>query len=357
MPGLLDYFNRGTDALAGQTGNYGGLLSAEDQQAAQQQARMALAAQLLDAGGYSQQRVGLGQALGRGMGAAQQARQGSVDQSLQAKLLMKQLQSMNQAPKRYTVGGALVDEEGKVVYEGKKEAKVPESRTINRGDKVITQEMQDGGWVDIAEAPRWAPPAPAKAPARFRPMTPEEIKGAGLPSGTAAQMNDETGQIQVMSQPRQAVAGTTPEQAWNVWQTARTGLVNALGKTNTGPIAGKLLGWTSGGQIAKGGVAAVAPIMKDLFRKAGEGTFTEGDQKLLLDMLPTANTDEAAREPILKNIDNIIAVKLGMPPPHPDAPTTAPQGGQPVRVSSVAEAMNLPPGTVFITPDGRRKKR
>jgi hypothetical protein len=94
MPGLLDYFNRGTDALAGQTGNYGGLLSAEDQQAAQQQARMALAAQLLDAGGYSQQRVGLGQALGRGMAAAGQARQGSVDQSLQAMLMKKQLASL-----------------------------------------------------------------------------------------------------------------------------------------------------------------------------------------------------------------------------------------------------------------------
>jgi hypothetical protein len=51
---------------------------------------------LLDAGGYSQQRVGLGQALGRGMGAAQQARQGSVDQSMQSLLLKKQLASLNQ---------------------------------------------------------------------------------------------------------------------------------------------------------------------------------------------------------------------------------------------------------------------
>jgi hypothetical protein len=99
MPGLLDYFNRGTDALAGSTGNYGGLLSEEDQKAAQQQARMALAAQLLDAGGYSQQRVGLGQALGRGMGAASQARQGSVDQSLQSVLLKKQLASLDQKEK------------------------------------------------------------------------------------------------------------------------------------------------------------------------------------------------------------------------------------------------------------------
>jgi hypothetical protein len=118
MPGLLDYWNRGTDALAGQTGNYGGLLSAEDQQAAQQQARMALAAQLLDAGGYSQQRVGLGQALGRGMGAAQQARQGSVDQSLQAKLLMKQLQSAQQQSRKPIA----IMRDGKPVYVTEEEA-------------------------------------------------------------------------------------------------------------------------------------------------------------------------------------------------------------------------------------------
>lgn len=39
------------------------------------------------------------------------------------------------------------------------------------------------------------------------------------------------------------------------------------------------------------------------------------------------------------------------PPPRAAAP------GQPIRVSSPAEAMSLPPGTVFITPDGRQKVR
>jgi hypothetical protein len=94
--GLLDYFNRGASALTGTTGNYGGLLGEDEQNSANKAAQMALAAQLLEAGGYSNQRVGLGQALGRGMGAAQQARQGSVDQALQAKLLQKQLMSANQ---------------------------------------------------------------------------------------------------------------------------------------------------------------------------------------------------------------------------------------------------------------------
>jgi hypothetical protein len=42
-------------------------------------------------------------------------------------------------------------------------------------------------------------PKPEKAPPRFRPMQPEEIKAAGLPPGTSAQVNDGTGQIQVLS--------------------------------------------------------------------------------------------------------------------------------------------------------------
>jgi hypothetical protein len=191
---------------------------------------------------------------------------------------------------------------------------------------------------------------PEKPAPTYRPMTPEEIKAAGLGDGTAAQKRDSDGHVQVLSQPKQAAGGVTPDQAWNVWQTARKGLVDALSKTNTGPIAGRVLKYTSGGQVAKGGVAAVAPIMKDLFRKAGEGTFTEGDQKLLMDMLPTETTDEDAREAILKNIDNIISAKLGIPPAA---------GGDkpPVQVRSLQEARGLPKGTVFVTPDGKRKVR
>lgn len=43
------------------------------------------------------------------------------------------------------------------------------------------------------------------------------------------------------------------------------------------------------------------------------------------------------------------------PPPRKETPPAAPAG--PVRVKSADEAMRLPPGTVFITPDGRRKVR
>lgn len=91
MANLNSLFNQGMGALVGNTGNYGGLLADDEVKAAQQQAQMAMAAQLLEAGGWSPQRTSVGQALGRGMQAAGQARQGAVDQSLRSALLRKQM--------------------------------------------------------------------------------------------------------------------------------------------------------------------------------------------------------------------------------------------------------------------------
>lgn len=55
-------------------------------------------------------------------------------------------------------------------------------------------------------------------------------------------------------------------------------------------------------------------------------------------------------------LQDIVAQRGGAQPAAPAAPA-APAGGEPVRVSTVEEARALPPGTIFITPDGRRKVR
>jgi len=44
-------------------------------------------------------------------------------------------------------------------------------------------------------------PTPEKPPTRFRSLSPQEVAAAGLPVGTAAQMNDTTGEIRVMNTP------------------------------------------------------------------------------------------------------------------------------------------------------------
>jgi hypothetical protein len=101
--------------------------------------------------------------------------------------------------------------------------------------------------------------------------------------------------------------------ALNLYQTARQGLLDGLRSTNTGPIMGRLPAFTSGQQIAQGGVAAMAPVLKQLFRVAGEGVFTDRDQQLLLDMIPTRTSNPDAITTQMENIDRIVRAKLRMP--------------------------------------------
>jgi hypothetical protein len=101
--------------------------------------------------------------------------------------------------------------------------------------------------------------------------------------------------------------------AFNLYQTARQGLLDGLRGTNTGPLMGRMPAFTSGQQIAQGGVAAMAPVLKQLFRVAGEGVFTDRDQQLLLDMIPTRTANPDAITTQMENIDNIVRAKLRMP--------------------------------------------
>ena len=105
------------------------------------------------------------------------------------------------------------------------------------------------------------------------------------------------------------------------YETAREGLVKGLEGTSTGYIQGKLPAVTTGQQIAEGGVSAMAPVLKQLFRQAGEGTFTDKDQQLLLNMLPTRSDTPEAAKAKLSNIDALIRQKL--------APTSSVQPHQP----------------------------
>lgn len=102
------------------------------------------------------------------------------------------------------------------------------------------------------------------------------------------------------------------DKAWNVYNSAMTSLSEALSETSTGPITGLSPAITSNQQIADGAVAAMAPVLKQMFRAAGEGTFTDSDQRLLMDMVPTRKDTPAARRSKVQNIDAIVKAKLGM---------------------------------------------
>lgn len=99
---------------------------------------------------------------------------------------------------------------------------------------------------------------------------------------------------------------------FNLYETARDGLMSGLESSKTGPIVGRIPAFTEGQQVAEGGVAAMAPVLKQLFRVSGEGVFTDRDQALLLEMIPTRKDRPGAAKKKIENIDAIVRAKLGM---------------------------------------------
>lgn len=151
------------------------------------------------------------------------------------------------------------------------------------------------------------------------------------------------------------------ERAFDAYASAMRGLTQAMEETITGPLAGRVPAFTAAQQTAEGAVAAMAPILKQLFRTAGEGTFTDRDQELLLNMVPKRTDHPEARRAKIAMINQIVADKLGIPPEQveaafappaaagPSAPTQTPP---PVRVDTKEQYDALPSGTVFVAPDG-----
>ena len=124
------------------------------------------------------------------------------------------------------------------------------------------------------------------------------------------------------------------DASYTLYKVARDGLVQALDGARTGPIAGRLPALQASDQNAESAVASMAPVLKQLFRSAGEGVFTDKDQQMLLDMMPTRSMLPEARKAAIDRIDAIVAAKLqggggteagGDPPPVPGA-RKAPDG-------------------------------
>lgn len=76
-------------------------------------------------------------------------------------------------------------------------------------------------------------------------------------------------------------------------------LEQSLTETTTGPIVGRVPAMSSEAQTAEGARAVLAPILKQLTRVAGEGVFTDKDQELLMQQLPSrTDTPEAVKRKI-----------------------------------------------------------
>ena len=137
-----------------------------------------------------------------------------------------------------------------------------------------------------------------------------------LASRAQAAVQQKAGEAAVSARADQATTARSNSAASRVYEQGMSGAMEALSGATTGPLVGRLPALTSNQQIAEGGVSAMAPVMKQMFRTAGEGSFTDKDQDLLMAMLPTRADSPEARVSKAANVDNIVRAKLGMPPPQ-----------------------------------------
>lgn len=99
-------------------------------------------------------------------------------------------------------------------------------------------------------------------------------------------------------------------KALEIYELGIKGLADAMGRDSTGTVTGMLTAFTDDAKVSNGALAAMAPILKQLFRASGEGTFTKDDQQILMDMLPTRNDSPKVRVSKLANVDAIVRSKL-----------------------------------------------
>lgn len=196
---------------------------------------------------------------------------------------------------------------------------------------------------------------PANVNVTFRAMTPQEIQASGLPAGTAAQINDQTRQIQVLSKPSVAPQESAAERKARVEAKVKMPRVAAalrradrLGQAietiskgtfvNGGPADAKVLQYTDDGREVMAASAQLMPELQALTRVPGIGSQSDLEARLAslampsLEMPPEVNRRSQAE--LVAFINDLKAayetIANGTPAPTdvPDeaGPVVAPAG-------------------------------
>lgn len=121
-------------------------------------------------------------------------------------------------------------------------------------------------------------------------------------------------------------------RALSVYDQGISNLLAAFDKAATGPGLGLIPAMGEDARILEGARSVMSPILKSIFREAGEGTFAKDDREQLESMLPTrSDTPEVARAKV-QFIDSVVRSKLGVPgEPSAVPPGAAESSAQPVR--------------------------
>lgn len=111
------------------------------------------------------------------------------------------------------------------------------------------------------------------------------------------------------------------QRAFEVYEQAVAGMQKALGASPTGYFVGMLPAITVGMQKLDAATESFLPTLKDVFRGAGEGTFTEGDQQILTNLVPTRQDAPEVAAFKLEQLDRMVRIKLGQKPATPPVDT------------------------------------
>jgi hypothetical protein len=162
---------------------------------------------------------------------------------------------------------------------------------------------------------------PAAQKAKLIEQKKLEARLEGEPAVTTANKRAEAG---VKSEVEAAERTRLNNITYTAWENGITELGRALGQTNTGPGLGWLPAISENQQKADQALASMAPLLKEVFRQAGEGTFTKDDQQILLDMLPDRGSHSGVIQYAINNINNIVRTKLGIQQPNKGGASPAP---------------------------------
>jgi hypothetical protein len=99
---------------------------------------------------------------------------------------------------------------------------------------------------------------------------------------------------------------------YKAFSVAFTDLNNALSETMTGPIVGALPATSENQRVAEGAVKNAANALKKIIRGAGEGTFTDADQKFLIEQIPNRYDEPEVAQKKTAIIERTLRAQLGI---------------------------------------------
>jgi len=315
----------------------GGLLSAQPQQPVPQQPPQSfgqrlgaglksfagnrdLALALLSNSGYGPKRS-FGEILGTSAMQADQMKQQRADADLNQQYKQAQIQHLQQP------GGA--NQPASVAeYQFAKQNGFTGSfqEWLARGGGSETADIQNYNFRNgltpeqqkVWDAQKRQPTAPQLTMINGVPHLVDRITGSVTPLSDLAQTTDAAAQVAAAEASGGAQGKIEGERAvknprsYETFKAGMASLEKAMSATNTGPFVGRVPAMTAAQQTAEGSEAIMAPVLKQLFRESGEGTFTDSDQALLMKMVPTRKDHPEARKAKMEMIDSIVRAKLGI---------------------------------------------